>query len=89
MTKDQIDMIVEMYKAERNYIAIARETGLSVYQVKRWVRLNRDEYGLTRRRSLADKTGALSLTAELETTWNLKASKRYLSMPWGVAYEAQ
>jgi len=83
MTKEQIDTIVEMYKAERQYSAIAKATNLSMYQVKRWVRLNRDVYDLTRRRSLADKTGANSLSSELETTWNTKASRRYLTMKWG------
>lgn len=82
MTEEQIKIIVEMYQEERSYIAIAKAVNTSVYKVKRWVRLNRDGYELKRRRSMADKTGALSLTAELETTWNLKASKRYLSMPW-------
>lgn len=83
MTKDQIDTIMEMYRDERQYSAIAKAVGESIYTVKRWVRLNRDAYGLARRRSLGDKTGANSLSAELETTWNIKASQRYLSMKWG------
>jgi len=82
MTDDKIEIIVRMYKDERNYTAIAREAGLSVYQVKRWVRLNRDAYGLTRRRSLTDKSGALSLSTEIDSPWNIKASKRYLTMKW-------
>ena len=83
MTEEQIKTIVEMYKDDRNYTLIAYEAGTSVYTVKRWVRLNRDEYGLARRRSIADKTGANSYSVELNSTWNLKLSKKYLTMAWG------
>jgi len=83
MTKDQIDMIVEMYRDERQYSAISKETGLSVCQVKRWVRYNRDAYGLTRRRGLADKVGATSVSAEMDSKWNSALSSHYLSKRWG------
>lgn len=85
MTEEQIKTIVEMYKDDRNYTLIAYEAGASVYTVKRWVRLNRDEYGLTRRRSIAEKTGANSYSVELNSTWNLKLSKTYLTKAWGAS----
>jgi len=54
-----------------------------VYQVKRWVRLNRDDYELTRRRSLAEGSGVNSEAAEIASSWNLKLSKQYLTKRWG------
>ena len=83
MTKEQISIIVDMYKDGRNYTKIAKDAGTSVYTVKRWVRLNRDEYGLTRRRSLAEGTGVNSYSAELNSSWNLSLSKKYLVKAWG------
>jgi len=83
MTKEQIGIIVEMYKDGRNYTKIAECIGTSVYTVKRWVRLNRDEYELKRRRAVNEKTNAISLAAELTTTWNLRLSKQYLLKRWG------
>ena len=85
MTEEQVKTIVEMYQDERSYIKIAKEVCTSVYSVKRWVRLNRDAYELKRRRKVNEKTNAISLAAELTTTWNLKLSRRYLSMRWGDA----
>jgi DNA invertase Pin-like site-specific DNA recombinase len=83
MTEEQIKIIVEMYRDGRSYIKIAKRASASVYQVKRWVRLNRDDYELTRRRSLAEGSGVNSEAAEIASSWNIKASKRYLSMKWG------
>lgn len=83
MTKEQIGIIVDMYRDGRNYTKIANSIGTSVYTVKRWVRLNRDEYELKRRRAVNEKTNAISLAAELTTTWNLKLSKTYLRKAWG------
>ena len=83
MTKEQISIIVDMYKDGRNYTKIAKDAGTSVYTVKRWVRLNRDEYELKRRHAVNEKTNAISLAAELTTTWNLKLSKTYLVKAWG------
>lgn len=83
MTKEQIDIIVEMYKDGRNYTKIAKDAGTSIYTVKRWVRLNRDEYGLTRRRNLAEGVGVNGYSAEIASSWNLKLSKEYLVKAWG------
>ena len=83
MTKEQISIIVDMYKDGRNYTKIAKDAGASVYTVKRWVRLNRDEYGLTRRRALSEGTGVNSYSAELNSSWNLSLSKKYLVKAWG------
>ena len=83
MTEEQIKIIVEMYRDGRSYIKIAKRASASVYQVKRWVRLNRDDYELTRRRSLAEGSGVNSEAAEIASSWNIKASKRYLTMKWG------
>jgi len=83
MTDEQIKIIVEMYRDGRSYIKIAKRASASVYQVKRWVRLNRDDYELTRRRSLAEGSGVNSEAAEIASSWNIKASKRYLTMKWG------
>jgi transposase len=83
MTKEQIGIIVEMYKDGRNYTKIAKDAGTSIYTVKRWVRLNRDEYGLTRRRNLTEGAGVNGLSAEMNSSWNLSLSKQYLVKRWG------
>ena len=83
MTKEQIGIIVEMYKDGRNYTKIAKDAGTSIYTVKRWVRLNRDEYGLTRRRNLTGGAGVNGLSAEMNSSWNLSLSKQYLVKRWG------
>jgi len=83
MTEEQIKIIVEMYRDGRSYIKIAKRASASVYQVKRWVRLNRDDYELTRRRSLAEGSGVNSEAAEIASSWNLKLSKQYLTKRWG------
>ena len=83
MTKEQIGIIVEMYKDGRNYTKIAKDAGTSIYTVKRWVRLNRDEYGLTRRRNLTEGAGVNGLSAEMNSSWNLSLSKQYLAKRWG------
>jgi len=83
MTEEQIGIIVEMYKDGRNYTKIAKDAGTSIYTVKRWVRLNRDEYGLTRRRNLTEGAGVNGLSAEMNSSWNLSLSKQYLVKRWG------
>jgi transposase len=83
MTDEQIKTIVTMYRDGRSYIKIAKRAHASIYQVKRWVRLNRDEYELTRRRNLAEGTGVNSDASEIASSWNLKLSKQYLSKRWG------
>jgi len=83
MTKEQIGIIVEMYKDGRNYTKIAKDAGTSIYTVKRWVRLNRDEYGLTRRRNLTEGAGVNGLSAEMNSSLNLSLSKQYLLKRWG------
>jgi len=83
MTKEQIGIIVEMYKDGRNYTKIAKDAGTSIYTVKRWVRLNRDKYGLTRRRNLTEGAGVNGLSAEMNSSWNLSLSKQYLVKRWG------
>ena len=85
MTSDQIDVIVEMYKDEQSYSKIAKVVGLSEHVVKHWVRNNRSEYGLSRRRNRADKTGVISESAWLDNKWNIKRGVEYIMRRWGSA----
>jgi len=85
VTSDQIDVIVEMYKDEQSYSKIAKVVGLSEHVVKHWVRNNRSEYGLPKRRNRADKTGVISESAWLDNKWNIKRGVEYIMRRWGSA----
>ena len=54
MTKEQIDVVIEMYKDNAPYSQISNRLGISAHIIKHWVRNNRGEYGLDRRRNLSE-----------------------------------
>mgnify|MGYP001038424496 CR=1 FL=1 len=83
MTKEQIDVIVEMYKEDTSYSKMSKRLGVSEHVVKHWVRNNRSEYALTRRRNLAEKTGSLSTSLWLDSKWNIERGVEMLKQKWG------
>ena len=82
MTDQQIETIIDMYKDEQSYSKIAKAVGLSEHVVKHWVRNNRSEYGLTRRRNRADKTGAISESVWLDTKWDIRRGVEWIKRKW-------
>lgn len=83
MTRQQQKIIMEMYRADAPFSAIAAATEMSESAIKDWVRKNRDKYGLPRRRNMADKVGSLSVTSEEISTWNLRRGLEYIKRRWG------
>ena len=82
MTKDQIEIIVKRYKADVSFSKIADELGISPNIVKHWVRMNRTEFGLERRRNKAEKCGVMSYAVVQDCTWNITRSREWLIKRW-------
>lgn len=83
MTDYEISIIVAMYKNGDSYAGISRATNKSDYKVKRWIKENRIEYGLEKRRNLADKfNNALSPSAWADSKWNIKLAREYIIKRW-------
>lgn len=83
MTKEQIDVVIEMYKDNAPYSQISNRLGISAHIIKHWVRNNRGEYGLDRRRNLSEKTGTLSTSMWLDSKWNIERGVELLKQKWG------
>lgn len=83
MTKEQIDLVIELYQQDVSYSEISKRLGISSNIVKHWVRNNRKEYALTRRRNLAEKTGSLSTSMWLDSKWNIERGVEMLKQKWG------
>lgn len=82
MTEEQINTIVDMYKDDHSYSAIAAVVGKSDNAVKHWVRQNRGQYGLDKRRNLSEKVGSLSYAIEQENTWNTSRGVELIKRKW-------
>ena len=83
MTRQQIEVIVEMYKNGDSYAGISKVINKSEYKIKQWVKENRIEYGLEKRRNLADKfNNALSSSAWDDSKWNLKRGLELIKRRW-------
>lgn len=82
MTRTQQKIILEMYRAEAPFSAIAAAINMSENTVKDWVRRHRDKFGLPRRRNMADKVGSLSVTTEETSTWNLVRGLELIKRKW-------
>jgi len=82
MNQQQQEVIVEMYKEGASYSVIAKEIGISDHIVKHWVRSNRVEHDLPRRRNLAEKAGGLSTSAWLDSKWNIERGVELISRKW-------
>jgi len=85
MTKEQGDTIAKMYKDGASISTISREVGLGATSIRAWVRVNRAEYKLPRRRNLADKQGVNSYSVEVDCKWNLTLSREWIIKQWRVA----
>ena len=84
MTEDRVKVIVEMYQRGDAIADIAEAIDRNVNTVKHWIRYNRSEYQLTRRRVRPERTGVSPMDQE-DKQWNLKLSKQYITKPWGSA----
>jgi len=83
MTRQQIEVIVAMYKNGDSYAGISRVINKSEYKIKHWVKENRIEYGLEKRRNLADKfNNALSPSAWDDSKWNLERGLELIKRRW-------
>jgi len=82
MTRQQIEVIVAMYKEDVSYSEIAKVIGKSEHTVKHWVRNNRGEYGLDRRRSAKLTQGVLSEALWADSKWNVKLGVELISRKW-------
>ena len=83
MTRQQIETIVSMYKAGDSYAKICRTVKKSEYLVKQWIRNNRGEYGLDKRRNLADSlNNTLSTSAWNDSKWNLQLGVDFIKRRW-------
>lgn len=83
MTRQQIEVIVAMYKEDVSYSEIAKVVGKSEHVIKHWVRNNRGEYALDRRRNLADKSNtALSSAAWADSKWNIQLGVELIKRKW-------
>lgn len=82
MTKEQIDIVVARYKADVSFSKIAEELGISPNIVKHWVRMNRSEFGLERRRNKAEKCGVMSYAVVQDCSWNITRSRVWLTKRW-------
>lgn len=83
MTRQQIEVIVAMYKNGDSYAGISRAINKSEYKIKQWVKENRIEYSLEKRRNLADKfNNALSPSAWDDSKWNLERGLELIKRRW-------
>ena len=82
MTRQQIEVIVAMYKEDVSYSEIAKVIDKSEHTVKHWVRNNREEYALERRRSRADKLGVLSTSVWLDSKWDIRRGVEWIKRRW-------
>ena len=83
MTELEIETIVAMYKDGDSYAAICRAVKKSEYLVKQWIKKNRGEYGLERRRNLADNlNNTLSSSAWDDSKWNLQLGIDLIKRKW-------
>lgn len=83
MTKLDIETTVSMYKEGASYSEIAKVVNKSEHVVKHWVRNNRGEYGLDRRRNLAEKlNNTLSESAFLDSKWDIKRGVELIKRKW-------
>lgn len=82
MSREQIEIIIAMYREETPYSKIAAELGLTEHSVKHWVRRNRKLYELPRRRNLGEKTGVLSESVMLDSKWDIKRGVEWIKRRW-------
>ena len=82
MTRSEEKIIVEMYRSEAPYSAIAAAINKSETSIKHWVAKNRAKHRLERRRSQAETTGVNTPAAELASSWNLVESVKMLKKKW-------
>ena len=83
MTRQQIEVIVSMYKENCSYSEIAKVVGKTEHMVKHWVRNNRGAYALDRRRNLAEKSNnPLSSSAWDDSKWNLRLGLDFIKRRW-------
>jgi len=83
VTRQQIEVIVAMYKEDQSYSKIAKAVGKTEYLVKQWVKQNRKEYALDRRRNLADKlNNPLSSSAWADSKWDIKRGVEWIKRIW-------
>jgi len=83
MTRQDIEVIVAMYKENVSYSEIAKVVGKSEHIVKHWVRNNRKEYGLDRRRNLAEKlNNPLSSSAWADSKWDIQRGVQWIIRRW-------
>lgn len=82
MTRQEIEVIVAMYKEDVPYSEIAKVVERSEHTVKHWVRNNRNEYGLERRRSLSERSGTISESFELDSKWDIKRGVELIKRKW-------
>lgn len=82
MTHQEIEVIVAMYKEDVSYSEIAKVIGKSEHTVKHWVRNNRGEYGLDKRRAARHTQGVLSEALWADSKWNVKLGVELISRKW-------
>ena len=83
MTRQQIEVIVSMYKDGASYAEIGEVLGKPDHVVHYWIRHNRGEYGLDRRRALVEKANTpLSLAAQDDSKWNIRRGLEYITRRW-------
>ena len=83
MTKLDIETTVSMYKEGASYSEIAKVVNKSEHVVKHWVRNKRGEYGLDRRRNLAEKlNNTLSESAFLDSKCDIKRGVELIKRKW-------
>jgi transposase len=82
MTAHETEVIVDMYKKGCSYSKIAKALHLSEHVVKHWVRRNRVEYDLPRRRNLAQKSGVISDSVMLDSKWNIERGVELIKRKW-------
>ena len=85
ISKKQAESIVGLYKEGHTYDQIVELTGLSYYYVKQFIKLNRDEYGLERRKSFYAVARPLNSVAESAVGWNSALCREYLTKQWRAA----
>lgn len=85
ITEKEEKLIAEMYRDGVSIPKIGEVVRKSPTTIRRWLRINREKYGLKRRRSLAEKCGANSYSVEVDCKWNLKLSRIYLIKKWANA----
>lgn len=82
MTREQIEVLIAMYREDIPYSKISAELGMTEHSVKHWVRRNRKLYELPRRRNLAEKTGAMSESVELDSKWDIMRGVEWIKRRW-------